>query len=55
MSKRKRMPAPPMPEKLNRYTRVAAEDTQKDLDAILSDARKLQSMQRSSAGTQHIS
>lgn len=40
MSKRKRMPAPPMPEKLNRYTRVAAEDTQKDLDAILSDARK---------------
>lgn len=40
MSKRKRMPAPPMPAKLNRYTRVTAEDTQKDLDAILSDARK---------------
>ena len=40
MPKRKRMPTPPMPAKLNRYTRAAAEDTQRDLDAILSDARK---------------
>jgi len=40
MAKKNRIPDPPMPSKMRHYSRDVSEDTQKALNAIISDTVK---------------